>query len=71
LNSDQLYDIAAGQLPPGGLVKCGNRRDLVKKQRRHRWQDLGETVMHGIEGTMRACQVCGTTEFHRGIPETL
>lgn len=35
------YDIAHGELPPGDTLRCGNRRDLPKKQRVHHWQDLG------------------------------
>lgn len=61
--TDRRYDIAAGDLPPGDAVSCGNRRDLFKKQRRHDFQVLGEDVQHGVTGVMRACCYCGTARF--------
>jgi hypothetical protein len=48
----------------GGAVTCGNRRDLVKKQRRHHWVYLGLDVdNHGVKGfrevAVFACVLCG------------
>lgn len=64
------FDIAAGELPPGDAVKCGNRRDLPKKQRRHDWQQLGPDVRHVNSGELeevlvRACGRCGADDYHR------
>jgi hypothetical protein len=50
---------------PGGLVKCGLRADLPKKQRVHVWVSLGaDTRNRGSHGfadvEVRACLRCGT-----------
>lgn len=50
---------------PGDRVKCGNRLDLPKKQRRHDWVTLGPDVRNrgsrGFEEVeIRACRECGT-----------
>lgn len=50
---------------PGDRVKCGNRGDLPKKQRRHDWAVLGADVRNrgsrGFEEVeIRACRECGT-----------
>jgi hypothetical protein len=65
-----VYDIAAGDLPPGDTVSCGNRLDLPERQRVHHWQQLGPDVRNGAargfaEGEVRACQLCGRDQFHR------
>lgn len=65
------YDIAAGRLPPGDTITCGNRLDWPPKQRRHSWQDLGPDVRNQgargfTAGTVRACAVCGADRFNRG-----
>lgn len=66
------YDIAHGELPPGDTLRCGNRRDLPKKQRVHHWQDLGPDGRNYnggyTEGTVRACQACGADQFRREAP---
>ncbi len=66
--TDVLYDITRGQLPPGDTLTCGKRLDRPKKLRRHTWQELGADVRnraaHGfLEGTVRACKVCGADRF--------
>lgn len=64
IRNDKLYDIANGELPPGDTVKCGNRKDLFKSQRRHVKQDLGEDFFHGKLGRVEACMRCGVGWFH-------
>jgi len=49
---------------PGGLISCGNRKDLPKKQRVHDWVSLGFDTMNksekGIcEVLVFACTRCG------------
>lgn len=59
------------QLPlPGGLVKCGNRTDLPKKQRRHHYVSLGIDVRHSGDGTFKdfevfVCSQCGADKQHK------
>lgn len=63
---DETDDDATMLFPvPGGRVKCGNRTDLPKKQRRHDWVTLGPDVRNrgsrGFEEVeIRACRECGT-----------
>ena len=53
------------EFPPHGTVKCGLRKDLPKKQRRHNWHDAGLDMRHDPqEGDMRdrrvrICTTCG------------
>lgn len=66
------YDVAAGELVPGGTVKCGNRLDLPKKQRIHTYVSLGiDTrncdVLGYVEGTVFACTTCGADKFRRRL----
>ena len=67
LRTDRRYDIAAGDLPPGDVVSCGNRLELFRKQRRHDFEVLGEDVQHGVAGTVRACSYCGTSRFSASL----
>lgn len=51
-------------LIPGETVKCGNRRDLPRKQRRHTWIALGLDVRNCgeagfLECEISACVICG------------
>jgi hypothetical protein len=64
------YDVAAGELVPGGTVKCGNRFDLPKRQRVHDYVSLGlDTRNSGplgyVDGTVLVCVVCGADKFTR------
>lgn len=64
------YDVAAGELVPGDAVKCGNRLDLPKKQRRHTYTDLGIDSRNSgplgyVEGKVFACTTCGADKFSR------
>jgi hypothetical protein len=58
-------DLVIAMLPAGGsMAACGLRADLPKRQRRHRWADLGEDYAnHGVNGIIpvrvQACIVCG------------
>lgn len=61
-------DTATWQPVPGDTIKCGNRADLVKKQRRHWWLDAGEGTLHDSDGsykqvTVYICARCGTTKY--------
>jgi hypothetical protein len=67
---ESMRDIASGELPDGGTVKCGNRLDLPRELRRHRYQELGPDARNCAaagfcEGTVYACQVCGADKFTR------
>jgi hypothetical protein len=64
------YDVANGDMPPGGTVKCGNRVDLPKAQRRHDYVSLGPEIRNcevlGFqEGIVYACATCGADKFTR------
>lgn len=64
------YDVAAGELVPGDVVKCGLRLDLPKRQRVHEYQDLGVDTRNSgplgyVDGRVFACVVCGTDKFSR------
>lgn len=44
--------------PAGDRVKCGNRTDLPRKQRRHNYRDAGLDVRHQFrDGAYVLCQV--------------
>lgn len=50
---------------PGGVITCGNRTDLPRKQRRHAWVSLGTDIRNFREHGFRECEVsacvtCGT-----------
>ena len=67
-----LFDIAGGDLPPGDTVKCGNRTDLRKAQRRHDYQLLGPDSRNGgdrgfVDGNVYACGRCGADKFKRDV----
>lgn len=52
---------------PGDTVKCGNRRDLPKAQRRHIWLDAGTDIRHRFSGEyklsqIKICSRCGKDE---------
>jgi hypothetical protein len=53
-------------------VSCGNRRDLVKAQRRHDWIHLGVDTRHteaGFEDLhVYACAECGRDRQTRKAP---
>lgn len=68
------YDVAAGELVPGGTVKCGNRLDLPKRQRRHTYVELGVDTRNSgplgyVDGLVFACVVCGADKFSRSALE--
>jgi hypothetical protein len=42
---------------PHDAVKCGNRLDLVKRERRHIWLDAGTDVRHRFTGEYKESQV--------------
>lgn len=68
---DTLHNVAGGDLPPGDAVKCGNRADLTKRERVHRWQELGLDERRGnaagqvVAGIVSACRRCGYDRFER------
>jgi hypothetical protein len=67
---NDLFDIAAGELPPGDAITCGNRLYLPRKQRRHLEQNLGPDTRNGfargfVTGEVFACQRCGRDRFVR------
>jgi hypothetical protein len=57
--------------PPGDVVKCGNRKDLVKKQRRHWYLRAGVDVrsmgefMEPQLAEIRICERCGFERVSR------
>lgn len=63
-----LLDLEGFKLAPGDAVSCGNRKDLVKAQRRHDWRELGIDDRHDPEsGDFRPrrafmCIRCGRDE---------
>jgi len=66
LYDDRYFDGYTSQWFPleGGLISCGNRRDLPKKQRIHDWMCLGfDTMNKGEKGICEvlvfACTRCG------------
>lgn len=66
---DTLHDIPAGDLPPGDAVSCGNRLDLTRRERLHKFEYLGLDERRGgpaglvIPGVVSACRRCGQDRF--------